>query len=231
MRATARKTGERGAIHGERILRDGGRRAPATAEESRQSTIICDDPKGGPGAATWAAPSPHERARSPLRQVPGRDPDPGGGHAHRHRQRGLPGLRAALHAAAGGGAPAADGRAGSGLRRRLRRDRRGRSARPARRRPRPCSARGRRSPAATGSLRFLARGGMGEVYEAEDLELRERIALKTIQPDGRRRGGRRSSASSARSTSRARSPTRTSVGSSTSASTSRAGRRGAGASS
>ena len=29
-------------------------------------------------------------------------------------------------------------------------------------------------------LRFLARGGMGEVYEAEDLELRQRLALKTI---------------------------------------------------
>lgn len=30
-------------------------------------------------------------------------------------------------------------------------------------------------------VRFLARGGMGEVYEAEDLELRERIALKTLR--------------------------------------------------
>ena len=29
-------------------------------------------------------------------------------------------------------------------------------------------------------VRYLARGGMGELYEAEDLELRERIALKTI---------------------------------------------------
>lgn len=29
-------------------------------------------------------------------------------------------------------------------------------------------------------LRFLASGGMGEVYEAEDLELRQRLALKTI---------------------------------------------------
>ena len=29
-------------------------------------------------------------------------------------------------------------------------------------------------------VRFLAKGGMGELYEAEDLELRERIALKTI---------------------------------------------------
>jgi eukaryotic-like serine/threonine-protein kinase len=30
-------------------------------------------------------------------------------------------------------------------------------------------------------LRFLARGGMGEVYEAEDLELRARVALKSIR--------------------------------------------------
>lgn len=30
-------------------------------------------------------------------------------------------------------------------------------------------------------VRFLASGGMGEVYEAEDLELRERVALKTIR--------------------------------------------------
>ena len=29
-------------------------------------------------------------------------------------------------------------------------------------------------------VRFLAQGGMGEVYEAEDLELRENVALKTI---------------------------------------------------
>lgn len=32
-------------------------------------------------------------------------------------------------------------------------------------------------------VRFLARGGMGEVYEAEDLELRERVALKTVRSD------------------------------------------------
>ncbi|QQR74623.1 MAG: tetratricopeptide repeat protein [Holophagales bacterium] len=31
-------------------------------------------------------------------------------------------------------------------------------------------------------VRFIARGGMGEVYEAEDLELRDRLALKTIHP-------------------------------------------------
>ena len=30
-------------------------------------------------------------------------------------------------------------------------------------------------------VRFVARGGMGEVYEAEDLELRERVALKAIR--------------------------------------------------
>ncbi|HBL28987.1 MAG TPA: hypothetical protein DD490_19300, partial [Acidobacteria bacterium] len=32
-------------------------------------------------------------------------------------------------------------------------------------------------------LRFIARGGMGEVYEVEDLELRERVALKTVRPE------------------------------------------------
>jgi eukaryotic-like serine/threonine-protein kinase len=31
--------------------------------------------------------------------------------------------------------------------------------------------------------RFIARGGMGELYEAEDLELGERVALKTIRPE------------------------------------------------
>lgn len=31
--------------------------------------------------------------------------------------------------------------------------------------------------------RFIARGGMGEVYEVDDLELRERIALKTVRPE------------------------------------------------
>ena len=31
-------------------------------------------------------------------------------------------------------------------------------------------------------IRFIARGGMGEVYEVEDLELRAKIALKTISP-------------------------------------------------
>jgi eukaryotic-like serine/threonine-protein kinase len=32
-------------------------------------------------------------------------------------------------------------------------------------------------------VRFIAHGGMGEVYEAEDLELRERVAIKTIRPE------------------------------------------------
>jgi serine/threonine protein kinase len=32
-------------------------------------------------------------------------------------------------------------------------------------------------------LRFVAAGGMGEVYEAEDLELRESLAIKTIRPE------------------------------------------------
>ena len=32
-------------------------------------------------------------------------------------------------------------------------------------------------------VRFIARGGMGEVYEVEDLELGERVALKTICPE------------------------------------------------
>jgi len=30
-------------------------------------------------------------------------------------------------------------------------------------------------------VRFIGQGGMGEVYEAEDVELRERVALKTIR--------------------------------------------------
>lgn len=32
-------------------------------------------------------------------------------------------------------------------------------------------------------IRFVAKGGMGEVYEAEDLTLHGRVALKTIRPD------------------------------------------------
>ena len=32
-------------------------------------------------------------------------------------------------------------------------------------------------------IRFIARGGMGEVYEAEDLELREHVALKTVRAE------------------------------------------------
>jgi serine/threonine protein kinase/tetratricopeptide (TPR) repeat protein len=33
------------------------------------------------------------------------------------------------------------------------------------------------------TVRLIARGGMGEVYEAEDLELRGHVAIKTIRPD------------------------------------------------
>jgi len=32
-------------------------------------------------------------------------------------------------------------------------------------------------------IRYIARGGMGEVYEAEDLQLKERVALKTLLPE------------------------------------------------
>src|SRR3984957_19552371 len=32
-------------------------------------------------------------------------------------------------------------------------------------------------------VRYIAGGGMGDVYEAEDQELRERVAIKTIRAD------------------------------------------------
>lgn len=32
-------------------------------------------------------------------------------------------------------------------------------------------------------VRFIGQGGMGEVYEAEDIELRQRVALKTVRPE------------------------------------------------
>ena len=33
-------------------------------------------------------------------------------------------------------------------------------------------------------IRFIARGGAGEVYEVEDLELHAKVALKTLRPEG-----------------------------------------------
>ena len=32
-------------------------------------------------------------------------------------------------------------------------------------------------------VRFIGRGGMGEVYEAKDLELRDHVAIKTLRPE------------------------------------------------
>jgi serine/threonine protein kinase len=32
-------------------------------------------------------------------------------------------------------------------------------------------------------VRFIAAGGMGDVYEVEDLQLGERLAIKTIRPE------------------------------------------------
>ena len=63
-------------------------------------------------------------------------------------------------------------------------------------------------------VRFIARGGMGELFEAEDTTLGERVALKTIRPEIAGAAAPRS-ASAARCSWPARSPTRTSAGSST----------------
>jgi len=37
-------------------------------------------------------------------------------------------------------------------------------------------------------VRFMAQGGMGEVYEAEDLELNEHVALDAVASEARARG-------------------------------------------
>jgi serine/threonine protein kinase len=66
--------------------------------------------------------------------------------------------------------------------------------------------------------RFIAKGGMGEVYEAFDTALEDNVALKTSAPTSPPTNPR-SSGSSARSTWRARSPTATSAASTTSAPT------------
>jgi eukaryotic-like serine/threonine-protein kinase len=54
---------------------------------------------------------------------------------------------------------------------------------PARREAEPSFASGTLVAQRYRVVRFIARGGMGEVYEVEDLELRERVALKTVRPE------------------------------------------------
>jgi len=65
------------------------------------------------------------------------------------------------------------------------------AARPGEAEPAADAAPGRQPAFATGEVlaerfrvvRFLAHGGMGEVYEAQDLELRVPVALKTVRPE------------------------------------------------
>jgi serine/threonine protein kinase len=69
-------------------------------------------------------------------------------------------------------------------------------------------------------IRFIARGGMGELYQAEDLELHEVVALKTIRPEIARTTVS-TSVSGGKSSLRARSRIRTYAGYSIFSSTSR----------